>query len=371
MCGAEIADQRNPSNLNRIMPAEGKARCRGHPPPFPAGKEDIMQRTLACAAALLVAAPLAAQERPELVIYTYESFIAEWGPGPAIAENFEAVCGCDVRFVGAGDGAGLLSRLKLEGARTEADIVLGLDTNLTAEATATGLFAPHGVEVPELDLPVAWDDPVFLPFDWSYFAFVYDQEKMPDPPGSFEELIASDADIVILDPRSSTPGLGLVMWVKAAYGVRAPEIWHGLEDRIVTVTPGWSEGYGLFLDGEVDMALGYTTSPAYHLIAEEDATKRAAIFEEGHYIQVEVAAMTAATDQPELARAFLEFMLTEGFQGVIPTTNWMFPAKAPADGLPEGYAGLAMPAKALLFPPEEAAALREAAIGEWLAALSR
>jgi hypothetical protein len=30
-----------------------------------------------------------------------------------------------------------------------------------------------------------------------------------------------------------------------------------------------------------------------------------------------------------------------------------------------------MPAKALLFPPEEAAELREAAIGEWLAALSR
>ena len=33
--------------------------------------------------------------------------------------------------------------------------MLGLDTNLTAEAKATGLFAPHGIEVPPLDLPVA------------------------------------------------------------------------------------------------------------------------------------------------------------------------------------------------------------------------
>ena len=81
--------------------------------------------------------------------------------------------------------------------------------------------------------------------------------------------------------------------------------------------------------------------------------------------------MTAASDQPELARQFLAFMLGDGFQGVIPTTNWMFPAKTPSDGLPEGYAALPMPAKALLFSPEEAAALREAAIGEWLAALSR
>ena len=87
-----------------------------------------------------------------------------------------------------------------------ADIVLGLDTNLTAEAKATGLFAPHGIAAPALDLPIAWDDDTFLPYDWGYFAFVYDKTKMPDPPRSFEELIASEASIVIHDPRSSTPG---------------------------------------------------------------------------------------------------------------------------------------------------------------------
>ena len=194
---------------------------------------------------------------------------------------------------------------------------------------------------------------------------------MPEPPGSFEELIASDASIVIHDPRSSTPGLGLLLWVKDAYGDRAPEIWDGLAPHIVTVAPGWSEAYGLFLDGEVDMALAYTTSPAYHIIAEDDDGKAAAMFEEGHYMQVEVAAVTAASDQPELAREFLAFMLTDGFQGVIPTTNWMYPAKTPEAGLPEGYAGLPVPEKPLLFSPEEAAAEREAALEEWLAALSR
>jgi thiamine transport system substrate-binding protein len=331
-----------------------------------------MRPTLLRAAALILACgPAAAQDRPELVIYTYESFTADWGPGPAIAAAFEETCGCTVRFVGAGDGAALLGRLRLEGARTEADIVLGLDTNLTAEAAATGLFAPHGVTPPPLDLPIPWDDPVFLPYDWGYFAFVHDAERVPDPPASFAQLIASDLSVVIHDPRSSTPGLGLLLWVKTAYGERAPEIWEGLRPRVVTVTPGWSEAYGLFLNGEVDMALAYTTSPAYHLIAEEDDGKRAAIFDEGHYMQIEVAGMTAASDQPDLARAFLAFMLEDGFQGVIPTTNWMYPARIPAAGLPEGFATLAVPATPLLLSAEAARDARDAALDEWLRAFSR
>ena len=67
------------------------------------------------------------------------------------------------------------------------------------------------------------------------------------------------------------------------------------------------------------MVLSYTTSPAYHLIAESDDTKAAALFDEGHYLQVEVAGKLAATDQPELADQFLAFMLTDAFQSVIPT----------------------------------------------------
>ena len=103
----------------------------------------------------------------------------------------------------------------------------------------------------------------------------------------------------------------------------------------MTVTPGWSEAYGLFLEGEADMVLSYTTSPAYHLIAEEDASKVAASFGEGHYMQIEVAAKIASSDQPALADAFLEFMLGEEFQSVIPTTNWMYPPLSPT-GLPDG-----------------------------------
>ena len=329
----------------------------------------IDMKTLSLAAGLACVATLAAAETPVLTVMTYDSFASEWGPGPAIEQGFEAACACDLRFVTAGDGAALLARVQLEGAATETDVVVGLDTNLTAMAAASGLFAPHG-QPAVTGLPVAYDDPLFLPFDWGYFAFVH-AKALPKPPKSFEELAASDLKILIQDPRSSTPGLGLVMWVKAAYGDRAPDIWAALKDNIVTVTPGWSEAYGMFLEGEADMVLSYTTSPAYHLIAENDATKTAALFDEGHYLQVEVAARLAATDQPALADAFLTYLTSDAAQSAIPTTNWMYPANPLAAGLPQGFETLIQPAKSLLFPQEDAGALRDKAVEEWQSALAQ
>ncbi|MFC6689378.1 thiamine ABC transporter substrate binding subunit [Jhaorihella thermophila] len=323
---------------------------------------------LAFAAGVMAAGAAVAAEKPVLTVYTYDSFVSDWGPGPAVEKAFEAVCGCDLKLVGAGDGAALLARVRLEGARTEADVVLGLDTNLTAAARATGLFEPHGVEA-EYDLPIRWEDDTFVPYDWGYFAFVHNAGK--PAPANFRELADSDLKIVIQDPRSSTPGLGLLMWVKAAYKDQAGEIWEGLADNIVTVTKGWSEAYGLFLDGEADMVLSYTTSPAYHLIAENDSSKAAAAFDEGHYMQVEVAGKLAGTDQPELADRFLQFVVSDAFQSVIPTTNWMYPAVTPKDGLPEGFETLVKPAKSLLLPEDEAASMRDAALAEWRDALSR
>ena len=184
-------------------------------------------------AGLTIIGGTALAETPVLTVYTYDSFITEWGPGPAVEAAFEAECGCALEFVAAGDGASLLGRVRLEGDRSDADIILGLDTILTAAAAETGLFAPHGVAA-EFDLPLAGEDELFLPFDWGYFAFVGNAEA--PLPGNFRELAASDMSIVIQDPRSSTPGLGLLLWVKTAYGDEAPAIWEALSDNVLTVT---------------------------------------------------------------------------------------------------------------------------------------
>ncbi len=317
-------------------------------------------------------APAQAEDRPTLTVYTYDSFVAEWGPGPKIEPLFEAECGCDLDFVGVEDGVALLSRLRLEGARSRADIVLGLDTNLVAEARATGLLASHGLKVEAPMLPGGWDDATFVPYDWSYFAFVYDSEALKTPPASLHALVEdSDAEILIEDPRTSTPGLGLLLWMKKVYGDGAADAWEALRPRIVTVSTGWSEAYGLFKEGEAPMVLSYTTSPAYHIVAEGTERYKAAIFEEGHYMQVEVAAMLKGSDQPKLARQFLSFLLSDAVQAILPTTNWMYPVIAPKDGLPEAFAAPLDPAKALVYSPDEVAEHRDGWIREWLSAMSR
>jgi thiamine transport system substrate-binding protein len=224
-----------------------------------------------------------------------------------------------------------------------------------------------------LDVPVEWNDDIFVPYDWGYFAFVYDNTKLKNVPGSFQELIQADENIkiVIQDPRSSTPGLGLLLWVKTAYPKQASQIWEALAPRILTVTKGWSEAYGMFLEGEADMVLSYTTSPAYHIIAEKDLTKSAASFSEGHYMQIEVAGKLKATDQPELANKFLDFVTSDDFQSIIPTTNWMYPAKFPQEGLPKEFEKLITPVDSLIILSEDAEKIKSAALDEWLTALSK
>ncbi|MBZ9557543.1 MULTISPECIES: thiamine ABC transporter substrate binding subunit [unclassified Modicisalibacter] len=314
-----------------------------------------------------------AQAEDTLTVYTYDAFVSEWGPGPRIEKAFEAQCDCRLRFVALDGGVGILQRLELEGEDSAADVVLGLDMNLMAEARDTGLLAPHDIDLGPLALPVDWDDDTFVPFDWAPFAFVYDTQALAEPPHSFEELIAApdDLKVIVEDPRTSTPGLGLLLWIKHAYGDRADEIWRGLQPHILTVTRDWSEAYfSLFMNGEAPMVLSYATSPAYHMAVEETDRYQAVAFDEGHYLQVEVAAMTRHTEHPDLAREFLDFMLSREFQRELPLTNVMYPAIDLGDALPEAFSRLIDP-EVYTFSPQQVRQHRREWVDEWLRASTR
>ncbi|MEL7229094.1 MAG: thiamine ABC transporter substrate binding subunit [Pseudomonadota bacterium] len=333
----------------------------------------LLSAALFSATAFAASASYAA-DKPELTVYTYDSFAADWGPAPKVKEAFEKECACTLTFVASDSAIGAFRKVQLEGADTKADVVLGLDTNITEAARATGLFAEHGVEIPDnLSIPVEWTDKTFLPFDYAYFSFVYDSTKVKDAPGSFEELKAKDDDfkIVIQDPRSSTPGLGLLLWVHSVYGDKAADYWKSIQPNIVTITKGWSEAYGLFLKGEADMVLSYTTSPAYHLIAEEKDQYKAAAFKDGHYAQVEVSAIVKSTKNMELAKQFMAFTLSDTFQNIIPTTNWTYPATKTAAGLPKGFETLHVPSKTLLLDGKAVEEKRKGLIDDWLATLNQ
>lgn len=305
-----------------------------------------------------------------LTVYTYSSFTAKWGPGPKIKQAFEKECGCNLNLVALEDGVAILNRLRLEGKHSKADLVLGLDDALLSEAKQSGLFAPHTTKLDGIQVPGGWQDDTFVPYDYGYFAFVYNKDKLKAPPKSLKELVERpDLKVIYQDPRTSTPGQGLMLWMKSVYGDQAPAAWTELAKKTVTVTKGWSEAYGMFLDGEADMVLSYTSSPAYHLIAENKPQYQAAAFEEGHYRQVEVAAKLKSAKQGKLADQFLQFMISPAFQQEIPAGNWMYPVTdAP---LPKGFEQMITVSKPLSFTSDEVAANRKNWIREWLQAVTQ
>ncbi|MFC6672976.1 thiamine ABC transporter substrate binding subunit [Marinobacterium aestuariivivens] len=305
----------------------------------------------------------------DLRVYTYDSFVSEWGPGPQLEQAFEQHCGCDLEFVAVEDGVSILNRLRIEGEGNKADVILGIDDGLMEETRATGLIRPHGVDTSGLRPELDWSDNSFLPFDYGYFAFVYDSTRVEEPVTSLQALIASDASVIYQDPRTSTPGQGLMMWVKAVYGDKAADAWQQLAGHTVTVTKGWWEAYSLFLEGDADYVLSYSTSPAYHVVAEQKTRYRAAEFSEGHVAQIELAAVTRTSRNPELAQSFLAFLISPEAQQIIPVTNWMLPVIHGVQ-LPQVFGDLIRPTR-IGFTPQQMAAERRDWIREWRSASTR
>ncbi len=313
-----------------------------------------------------------ATEKPTLTIYTYDAFAASWGPAPKIKQAFEKEHDCNVKFVGLSSSIGALRKIQLEGKRTKADILLGLDTSIAQVAKKTGLFVPHELNTTKLELPAPYSDDTFTPFDYSFFAFVYDVNRLKNVPDSFEALatMPKDFKIVIQDPRSSTAGLGLLLWVKSVYGDKAGEYCKRLAPYILTITKGWSEAYGLFLKGEADMVLSYTTSPAYHMVEEKKNNIKSVPFKEGHYGQIEVAAVLKTSKHQILAKQFLAFMHTQTFADIIPTANWAYPV-VKGTKLHEAFDTLHRPEKMMLMGGKTVETQRKAIVNEWLEAIQK
>ena len=304
----------------------------------------------------------------KLTIYTYDSFVSEWGPGPIIEKIFEEKHNADVEFVAVDSAATLLNKVILEGDTSKADIVLGLDMNLFDLAEQSGLFTSHNIKDINnlINLPLKWESNKFVPYNYGYFSFVYNEANLATPPKSMDELINStNARIVIQDPRTSTPGLGLLTWMKALYGDKAGDEWKKLNKKIISVTKGWTDAYyNFFIAGEADMVLSYTTSPAAHIMFEERYDILATTFEEGNYITIEFAGILNNSKNKDLANKFFNFMLSEEFQSVIPSTNIMYPVTTVKD-LPEAFNNLEIP-NFIQIDPKEINKNKEKWIDEWL-----
>lgn len=277
--------------------------------------------------ALFAACTANAANTQTVNVYTYDSFTSDWGAGPKIKGAFEQQFPqCVVNYVAFENTGTLFNRLRLDGKKTQADVVVGLDQYAINEAKKTGLFRPHNVDLAQLSLPMKWDNDTFLPYDFGEFAFIYDKNKLATPPQSLKELIErQDLKVIYQDPRTSSVGRGLLIWLNAIYPAeKVSQAWQTLAKHTVTVGKGWSDTYGAFLKGEADLVLSYSTSPLYHLLSEQKDHYAATQFSEGGVLQIETAAKINRGEN-HCADQFVEFLIHPSSQKTLVKRNVMLP----------------------------------------------
>lgn len=286
-----------------------------------------MKKTFLISAALLSSIAFAQTTPQPLTVYTYDSFSADWSAGPKVKAGFEKQFPqCQLNYVAFDNNGTLFNRVRLEGKKIKADMVLGLDNHQMDEAKKLAIFEPNQVDLNQLALPLKWQDHTFLPFDFAQYAFIYDKNKLTNPPKSLQELVSrKDLKVLYQDPRTSSIGRGLLLWVNTLYPQEEVQnVWKTLSEHTVTVTKGWTEAYGAFLKGEGDLVLSTNTSPIYHILSEQKENYSATDFAEGGVLQVEVAAKVA-NRQNACADDFLNYLISPQVQAEIAKNNVMLP----------------------------------------------
>ncbi len=123
------------------------------------------------------------------LMFTPDSFASKYGPGPKIKANFE-----NLRLCAELGGGGFVGRHFVPGAngrlpRPAPTWCWGW-LNLMGRA-GNGLLAESGRGYQRGEFVLGMGDPVFVPFDHGYFAFIYDATKLANPHAVCKRLLTT------------------------------------------------------------------------------------------------------------------------------------------------------------------------------------
>lgn len=300
------------------------------------------------------AKPVPAERLTEVVAYTYDSFAGEWGPGAELAEKFQKKTGKKLTLIDCGEAIQALNKVVLEKDDPQADIIIGIDNNLAARAREQDVLESYRPKDAKKIIDQRLEDELggdwlLTPYDYSHFAMIFDTESGIEPPAALEDLTKDiyKKKIILMDPRTSTPGLGFLTWTVSVFGNKAGDFWKNLKPNILTMTSSWSEGWGMFMDGEAPLVVSYTTSPAYNVEYDKNYRYKALVFDQGHVEQVEGYGLVKGAPNKEGAKLFMDFLISDEAQNALPLTQWMYPVNRDVS-LPQSYVEAApVPGKTL------------------------
>ena len=286
----------------------------------------------------------------ELTVLTYDSLMADGGLGRELVSRFEKRCACTVKVQVVGDAAQMVSRLQLDASREkfQNQVVLGIDQSLWPQLRPLALpWMPRAKFLHSVGEG-------FVPFDYGVMAFIWSPSwkgfagKTPEPPRRWRDLLDPKwkKRLLLQDPRTSSPGLGFVMGARAVLQAQVQSYFQSLKTQWLTLAPGWSGSYELFLKDQAPLVWSYTTSQAYHRAKDPKSRFQAIVFEEGNPLQIEGAFLVKkaliSTEAQKLAQDFISFLVSREIQELIPSRQWMFPSIAGVE-LPRNFRELPQP----------------------------
>lgn len=307
------------------------------------------------------------QETDELVIYSYGSL-----PGTlrrAIQEHFEQEYGVNVDLQRIGETGAVYTQLYLERDNPRADVVIGLDETFLPRIKSDNLLEPYepaGFDAIDPDLIV---DPELrvIPFDYGRITLNWDTEALDDPPRSWQQLLEPRFrnSIIMLHPGTSSPGRNFMLYTIAVFGEdNYLDFWRELKPNILTVTSGWSDGYGLYTQGEAPLVVSYETSPAYHRHFEQSERYETLLFDDAAYAQIEVAGIVRGARNRLNAERLMDYLLSREFQELIPLSQFMYPVH-PEVELPQAFLDTPSAARSVSVDPDLISERFEQWLADW------
>jgi len=319
----------------------------------------------------------------QLTLLTHDSFAVT---EPEIMAVFESQNNAAVNVLRAGDAGAMVNQAILTKDNPLADVLYGVDNTFLSRALDAGIFEPYGAaglqSVPaNLQLDARQR---VTPIDYGDVCLNYDKEAYSaanPPPQTLEDLTKPEfrGQLVVEDPGTSSPGLAFMLATIARFGESGDytwlDYWADLRDNDVAIVSGWEEAYestfsGGSGQGDRPVVVSYATSPVAEVYYSDPQPAEAptAVITDGCFRQVEFAGVLVGAKQPELARKFVDYMLTAVFQADIPLNMFVFPA-VPNAAVPQVFTDYAVAVpEPLTMAPVQIGANRERWLNEWSAA---
>ncbi|HEY1014626.1 MAG TPA: thiamine ABC transporter substrate-binding protein [Herpetosiphonaceae bacterium] len=317
-----------------------------------------------------------------LTLVTHDSFAI----GGEVISGFEELTGAKVQILQAGDAGEALNKSILAKGAPLGDVFFGVDNTFLSRALGEGIFeayAPQGLDQIPAELKLDPENRL-IPIDYGYVNLNYDKAALAkaglQPPADLRDLAKPEwkGKLVVENPAKSSPGLAFLLATIDHFGESGDytwkQFWADLKANEVKVADGWSDAYyndfaGGGASGAYPLVVSYATSPAAAVIFSDprlsDAPTGNILVPGGVFRQIEFAGILQGTKNPELAKAWMDYMLGERFQGDIGGQMLVYPALPKAQVPPEFASFAQVPEQYAKLTPEQIASGRDAWLEQW------